>query len=66
MTVLSVAIVSNAHQELLYRIVMNTTLFSDNVVCQFSLEHTNSINSLIFGQTWHNIKINVIQTKVLF
>jgi hypothetical protein len=39
---------------------------SDNVLCQSSLEHTNSMTTLIFGEAWHNTEINVIQAKVGF
>jgi len=43
---------------------MNTKMSSDNVLCQSSLEHTNSTKTLIFGEIWHNTEINIIQTKV--
>jgi hypothetical protein len=45
---------------------MNTKMSSENVFCQSSLEHTNSMTTLIFGETWHNTEINVIQAKEFF
>jgi hypothetical protein len=39
---------------------------SDNVLCQSWFEHTNSTKTLIFGETWYNTEINVIQTKMVF
>jgi hypothetical protein len=45
---------------------MKTKILSDNVLCQSSLEHTNSMTTLVFGETWHNTEINVIQAKVFF
>jgi hypothetical protein len=45
---------------------MNTKMSSDNVLCQSSLEDTNSMMTLIFGEAWHKTEINVIETKVGF
>jgi hypothetical protein len=50
----------------LHCVAMNTKMSSDNVLCQSSLEDTNSMMTLIFGETWHNTDINVNQAKVGF
>jgi hypothetical protein len=66
LTVLSVARLSKTPQQWLYRVAMNTKMSSDNVLCQSTLEHTKSMTTLIFGETWNNTEINVIQAKVFF
>ena len=63
---LGVVRLSKPHQQWLYRVAMNTKMSSDNVLCQSCLEHTKSTKTLIFGETWHNTEINVIQTNVFF
>jgi hypothetical protein len=45
---------------------MKTKILSDNVLCQSSLEDTNSMTTLVFGETWHNAEIDVIQAKMFF
>jgi hypothetical protein len=66
LTVPSVFKLSKTPQQWLYSVAMNIKMSSDNVLCQSSLEHTKSTKTLIFGETWHNTEINVIQVKVIF
>ena len=66
LTVPSVVRLSKTPQQWLYRVGKNTKMSRDNVLCQSRWDHTNSMTTLIFGETWHNTEINVIQTKVFF